>query len=442
MAYIDQLVQIQITATTKTPTEQGFGTPLIMAQKVPSTWGSHRVRSFADASDVLAAGFLTSDAAYKLASVISSQSPRVGTIKIGQRATSTSSRIYQLTFTSCPTGATLDFVIDGEVITHLITETDVTTLAANVAGLISGSGPSAVSASALVGVLTLAASNSGIEFAISGFYESKCIALLDISAFPDITSDLAACLAEDSDFYGVVLDGGGATEITEAATWMEANTRIMACEIADSGCLDPESTSDIMYTAKGEAFTRTCIFATTIATQTGLAAGILGSRLPAAPGSDTWAWKTIASVPVNAMEDAEIEAVQAKNGNVYIVLAGLNETLEGKSPSGVWMDQVRGIDWMRATMQTRCLARLASAPGKIAFTDAGISSFAAVIEGVIQDGITVGFIASTPAYVVTQPTAASIDPSIKNSRRLPGISFSATMAGAIHGLDVTGSLDA
>jgi hypothetical protein len=41
---------------------------------------------------------------------------------------------------------------------------------------------------------------------------------------------------------------------------------------------------------------------------------------------------------------------------------------------------------------------------------------------------------------VTVPTAASIDPTTKASRRLPNIRFTAVTSGAIHSVDIVGQV--
>ena len=444
MAFIDDLVSVQITASTRTPTRKSFGIPLIMSQEKPSGWGALRVRSFDDASDLITAGFSPTGSTYLLAQAISSQSPSVDTIKVGIR-NNIAERIFSLTVDAAVVGDVIELVVDGETITYTIATTSAPSIAAALAALFLGTGPAAVSASADGSVIEFGASNEGVEYAVSGWYDGTGnLTLTDISEDPGIAADLTACLNADSNFYGVVLDGAGSAEILAAAAWTEANKRVFACESGDSANLDPESTTDVLYLLKVAGYTRTYATATTESTRTGVAAGILGSRLPATPGSDTWAYKPLAGVPVNAMRDDEIAAVLAKNANIYVAIAGLNLTMSGISPAGVYLDQVRGIDWLQSEMQTRVFAKLASAPGKVAFTDPGISSFAAIVEGLLIECTQpkINFLAANPAPVVTQPLAADIDPSIKATRRLPGIAFIATLAGAIQGLTITGSLAA
>lgn len=79
------LVNVQIASNTLTPTRQGFGTPLVAAVKVPWTTGA-RVRSYATLAAMVAAGFLVTDPAYKMAAAAFAQNPAPQRVKVGRRA--------------------------------------------------------------------------------------------------------------------------------------------------------------------------------------------------------------------------------------------------------------------------------------------------------------------------------------------------------------------
>jgi hypothetical protein len=51
-----------------------------------------------------------------------------------------------------------------------------------------------------------------------------------------------------------------------------------------------------------------------------------------------------------------------------------------------------------------------------------------------------GFLAASPAPVVTVPKAADIAPTDRANRDLKGVEWSATVAGAVHAIEITGTL--
>lgn len=79
------LVAVSISASSQTPTRAGFGTPLILAAKVPAAF-TQRARSYTSLAGMVSDGFLTTDPAYRIATVMFSQNPRVTRVKVGRRA--------------------------------------------------------------------------------------------------------------------------------------------------------------------------------------------------------------------------------------------------------------------------------------------------------------------------------------------------------------------
>ena len=103
-------------------------------------------------------------------------------------------------------------------------------------------------------------------------------------------------------------------------------------------------------------------------------------------------------------------------------------------------DVVRGLDWMKARIRERIFGVLIAAK-KVPFTDPGISLLAGEVRAQLRTAITVGLLTDDPAPVVTQPKASAISAVNRQARKLtPGIEFNARLAGAIHTLDVTGTV--
>jgi len=260
-----------------------------------------------------------------------------------------------------------------------------------------------------------------------------------VTTDPGVEADLAACYAADPDFYGVALDSNGAAEIEAAAAWVEANGKLLVVQTADADVLDAEVSDDIASTLKDASYGRTFVlYHPKIATSDSwIAAAMLGSRLPATPGSDTWAFKTLATVSAYALTDAQTTALEGKNVTWYQTLAGVAVTYGGKVAAGEWADVVRFLDKQRATLRERLYA-LQLAGQKLPYTDAGISAVRAEIAATIKEGQRDGGYDPAAAPTIDVPKVADVSAEDRAARTLPGVSWSMRLAGAIHSMTVTG----
>lgn len=77
---------------------------------------------------------------------------------------------------------------------------------------------------------------------------------------------------------------------------------------------------------------------------------------------------------------------------------------------------------------------------KIPFTDPGIDAVKSAVLSALAAGINAGGLAKSPAPVVSAPSAAEVDAATKANRELPNVTFTCTLAGAIHTADVAGTV--
>lgn len=270
--------------------------------------------------------------------------------------------------------------------------------------------------------------------------EAENVFLEDRTGDPGIAADLNELLASDADFYGLALDSNGMNEVLAAAAWCEPRRRLFVFQTADGLCGVAETNDDVLSRARnaGYGYTTGWFHAAIGRSDGWLAAALLGNRLPRDPGSDTWAYKTLRGITPLAIATSAREAILAKNGNVYETRSGVGVTFEGKVAMGEWIDTVRGLDWQRARMREE-LFRLLRANEKVGFTDDGIALIGAAIFGVLDEGVERQFYAKDPKPKVTTLLAAQTSPADRSARRLRGVTFSAQLAGAIHGVTVNGT---
>lgn len=271
------------------------------------------------------------------------------------------------------------------------------------------------------------------------------LTIKDATTDPGVATDLGNVLAADADWYGLLLDSQSQAEVatasTGAAAWVEANKRILIAQTADGLALSSSSITDVGYVLHAAGYARTGLLYTPGLYTEWHAAAWMGNRLPADPGSDTWAFKGLSGVSVYALTDTQRASLDAKYVNYYIDGGGLAITYPGVSSAGEFLDVTRFVDWLKARMQERVLAVQVN-NDKIPFTDRGIALVVAEVRAQLQQGVNVGGIADDPAFTVSYPRASEVSSSDRAARRLSGVTFNGRLAGAIHELDITGNVTA
>lgn len=167
-----------------------------------------------------------------------------------------------------------------------------------------------------------------------------------------------------------------------------------------------------------------------------------------ASGSETSAFKTLASVYPSELTTAEMKALEEKNLCYFITVGSRNITMKGITVGGEWADVIRFRDWLQNDMQIRVVSLFITNP-KIPYTDGGIALVQNQMIASLKAGQDVGGIAESefdedgneiPGFWTSVPTAASLSASEKASRKLTKCKFKARLAGAIHFAEIKGSL--
>ncbi len=440
---ISDVVTISISVSGAGPTQAGFGEPLIAAYH---TLYTDRVREYSDLTGLITDGFTVNSPAYLAAAAVWAQTPRPPFVKVGRRALAPS----QVLTMTCLSVSALDTYVfslrtpggawhDLSIASTGTPNTDVATINTAVTAL-SITNLVATHSGAVLTLTMLSGGLGGVYLDVKPDFLHMTFA--DTTADPGIATDLAAILAADSSWYGLILDSNSKAEITGAAAWAESNGKLYGWNSSDTAITSSSSTTDIAYLEKALGHARSFgLFA-----QTQLlcysAAAWMGRLFPTTPGSENWAYKTLAGVPVDNIADGLIHNVENKNCSVYTAIFGLSLTQFGKQPSGQWIDITRGTDALTNQLQVAVLALQANNK-KVPFTDAGIDMYRMAIQGVLTDFTTgnfKGFLSSNPAPFVSLPTAASVSSTNKAARNLPGVSFGATLAGAINSTTIAGVL--
>ena len=165
-------------------------------------------------------------------------------------------------------------------------------------------------------------------------------------------------------------------------------------------------------------------------------------------GSETAAFKALASVYPSSLTATEMKALADSGLNYFITVGNKNISMNGKVMAGEWADIIRFRDWLKNDMQLAVVNMIISR-AKVHYTDSGIALVQNQMNASLKRGQNVGGIAedefdedgnTIPGYVTSVPIASSITAAEKASRKLYRCKFKARIAGGIHFAELKGSL--
>ena len=161
-----------------------------------------------------------------------------------------------------------------------------------------------------------------------------------------------------------------------------------------------------------------------------------GRCLPEDPGSITWAWKPLAGIPSDSLTKTQRDTIESKRFSYYVNIAGNPRTFEGAvSQPGVFIDIVRGMDWLRFRLAEDMVAILANDDIPYIGGDAVIeSTMRARLDQAVERGVI------APDYTVTVPPASQQQLSDRVDRIYNNVTFEATLTGKVHRVRIRGTV--
>ena len=431
MSNISEVVDVQISNDTVTPTQQGFGTILIAAYH---THNVDRIRTYTDLDGMVTDLFGTGEAAYRWASKIFAQNPRPEQIKVG-RLTTAVAPTFNLTITSATEGDHIKLTIedsDGNetAIDYTVLAAATTTTVATAVELLTEAATGITSSSAIAVVNIVG--TSGKSFWIHSL--TNCT-ISDVTPNASIDDDLTLIENADDDWYCIASTINSETNVDDIAAWVETRDKIFVAQTQDqleltSGGTLGSGLAGFNYDHTGIIFTRSTVDASCAAWP--------GRMLPYDPGSATWALKTVTGITADSLTATERGFLDGDSMNYYTTVAGVDVTRKGVMASGEYLDVIVGIHWLKARIAEEVFALLASNP-KVPYTDKGVAMVTAVVRAVLLKGASRGII-TAESIQISAPLVADIATADRAARLLPDVKFSATLQGAIHKTTIRGSL--
>lgn len=247
-------------------------------------------------------------------------------------------------------------------------------------------------------------------------------------------------------WYGIAPAGIDPKDYKAIADWTEANTKIFGFPVTETA--NPLDTSAYMrsfaiYSTIGEDDKENTPETTKYAH-----VAFFCKYFNYEPGSETWNLKTLNLIEPASLTGTDMQNLKDQNINYYTTYAGKNVTPGGKMLGGEWIDVIRFRDWLKNDMQYRLFNLLYTRP-KVPYTDEGISlvqnqMLASLMQGQRQGGIAGDEFneegSLIPGFTITVPLAANLTAADRASRVLKGCKFHARLAGAIHVIEIHGTL--
>jgi hypothetical protein len=450
MAKIDHFVQVTVSKTSASVTQQGFGRPLGLFQ-VSTSIVPNRVAIFSSPSELLSAGAATTDPVYIWAQTVQGQSASPVDFAVGRRDLSTGAKqVDTLTITTAEVGLwSID--IDGIVFGYTATasDTEITIAQGLMDAIIANDNdPNANGTSVTVPGGTLVAATFDVTAwtAGEGFVNGGIVVpgagagtfanTTANAAIEDITTALDAVVNDNDDWYGLNIEGRQDTDIIAANTWVASQLKVFICQSSDADVLTTAG-GDIGTTLGATNNTRTQLMwhhkpkAYADGAMLGRA---LAARLDEPNGQITWAAKQLQVITPSPLNTTQLANLEANNSDTYTETKGRGVVWLGQSVEGEFMDVQTTIDWTQSRMGEALFRVIATTPTKVPFDDAGIGTLKSEGLGVMNAGVTNGhFLGDDPLFPrITVPKSTDVPTDDKNARILRGYLAEAAIQGAIH----------
>jgi len=443
MSDINQIIQVNITRQTPVASLPGFGVPGILAQFATSktTAPFTRGRYYSSTSEMTSDGWASTDSVYLAAAAIFAQNPRVPRVFVGRIDSGDASVAASGDAIRAEQDDWYAFEVVGNRGIKIVLST----------GLITGnqieSTINGISIANITYATSTAATMAAWEAAIESALGAGTVATVSGNEMTVVKPGTDLNIATVSITLGASQPTVTTTyplDATKTKAWMAwtaGQKKLQAVQDSDPATYAADTgvsgTACLAEFAKLSSYDR--VFVVYHGTNTEyLAAAWMGKELPYDPGAHTWAFKNLTGMSVDSLTSSQEGLIRGKNANVYTSTASYANTYAGTvAKASTYIDDVRGLDWLDTTIKTD-LFNLLAAAGKVPFTDPGIQ----MVVGVLKASLKKAEVATvlTTGWDVTYPLAANVSPVDKAARRLTGINWSGTLAGAVHSIVINGTV--
>lgn len=249
--------------------------------------------------------------------------------------------------------------------------------------------------------------------------------------------------ATSGSWYGFALVGLKDADLTTAASWAESNEKLLGFTVVGT-----------IKNTLGKTYLNTHGWYVKDSTATGntynkyLHIAVMAKCFTYNAGAETWAFKSLSLVAASELTDTERTSVESEGLNYYIESAGSAITYPGKTTEGEWIDVVRGKAWLQGDIQNRVYNLFVKNP-KVPYTSAGIALIENQMIASLKQAQSNGLVSTdeydedgntVAGYTVSVPAISAISDSDRAARNLSACTFTARLSGAIHLVEIKGTL--
>lgn len=437
---ITDVVSVQITANSRTPSRAGFGNCLMVAPFPAALVDTYKV--YTEEAGMLADGWTTLMSGYKMAASAFAQNPRPERVVMGRLPTAAAQSIT-LTMLTADEGsivsveamnslgvwATLSYTVPAaQTTTQVATAFELLTEA--VTGMDSSAG------SAVVTVIPTA------NAAPIAFRNPQNIAIKDntADAATGYATVLGNVLAATSDFYFVCTDHNSETIADLVAAWAQSNSKLYVTQSNDT--IEATGTGVFGTGQQSASYTYSAgVFAHDMTEYPACAAAALGAVRD--PGSFTWNLKALLGISPAVLTASQQTNLDNAGWNYLIEVANdivglLAENGALAAFGGRYVDLTHGTDALTARLQEGLFGTLANAE-KIDYDEGGFLVLAGKVKAVLRQFEASKLLVKDGSDVTYLPKTDQSDTDIGN-RYYPGLRFTATYRGAIHKVRIVGTI--
>lgn len=446
---LDHHVNVTIALDSLAVQRSGFGIPALL-DYFPTSIFADRTRTYRSSTALaalVADGFSATGPIYLMAQALLGAGQQVTEFKVGRLATA-----YTQNTEIVVASSTEDAIVGVDLISpagveyacyHTVTSgQSLNDVAVALKAVIDGHSLDVTIAAPVSPspTLNLVADTAGEIFY---FHSLSNATINDVTADPGLATDLAAIVAEDDDWYGMLLSINSYDIVDAAATWAETQRRIYCAQSQDSD-IPTSGVSDIATELKDDSRLRTYLIYSNPKNPAPLseypACAWMGKTFPKNAGSQTHAFKTLSGVSPSTYTPTELGYLEAKNANHYVTMAGINITRRGNMAIGAttFVDEVRLRDWLQARCQENVFQLLIS-NDKVPYDDSGLDLIRGAILAAYTEGARSGGLALAAFSFTALPADEQTTGDIA-ARIVREIKFGGLFTSAIHSVYITGNV--
>lgn len=450
MGKLSDIADVQISLGTLSITERSFNDMLILGSHMLST---NRALVITDSDELLDMGLSATDPLYFAARDAFSQTPHIRQVYVGRRqideATLAVTRAAQIEYAVSLAWRDAAGAQQTAIATYVGQAGDnASDIATALASAINGT-TAPVTAVAASSSVVIENDVSGAPLSVNA---QGNLTLTPSASAEAVTDALAAVSSEMDNWYGLVITSRDEDDVKEAASWAEANEKLFGTCSADPNVIDSGSSTDIASDLQSKNQFRSFVMYSPQAATEYPEAALMANRFVWYAGQETWANVQLAGVTsVNYNGSQKVTATD-RNVTLFDAIRNFSVTQGGRVAAGEWIDVIRLRDQLVESIKVSVagmMVRATNSSGKVPYTDDGIQLVVNAIRDPLDLNVRRGGIAPEeldeygnviPSYTISAPRNSQVPTNDKANRILRDVKFTARLAGAIHVVEVRGSL--